>query len=415
MPVNPEIINMSASVDSLRLLAATECCNVIAESLPQSSFPHELDIIFMKSMVGIPLTSNESNYLPLPSHLTESEDPIRFYASHLFRLFFHGFMAAYDPIVLPTETDSMQEPLNLNFLSMRYTLAYLMTKGHEHRARATSARQALAPNDDSSDLNYSPSSDLDLVLVCWPFIENPKRFQGKTVVQWVFNSFSLNPPLPPFTALSDEISENIEETSITTTCWQDPIPEWLSRIGRRISTFILDLFRPNRPSPIAIVARHTRIEMRLSHPILEQVIRLARRTSAMHGVDAAEQMTKDLDSDFELPHEKNPLITPTPECLGLYENEGHICNYCHYDHYLHMSTIKDLEYIIQWPCCYAFQTHPAIVRSLLQCPHCGSEFSHDGDLIHVSTLADSYSRIQRHWSEKYVYTFKMNPHFFGLQ
>ena len=389
---------MSASVVSLRLLAATECCNVIAKSLPQSSFPHELDIIFMKSMVGIPLSPSESEYLPLPSHLEESEDPIRYYASHLFRLFFHGYIAAWDPIVLPTESDSMQDPINLNFMSMRYTLAYLMMKGHDHRARATSARKALAQNDDPSDLTYSPSRDLDLLLVCLPFIAYPERFQGKTIVQWVFNLFSINPPLPPSIALLDEISENIRETSITTTCC-GPILEWVSRIGRRTSTFVLNLFRPNRPSPISIVARHTRIEMRLTHPILEQVIRLARRTSAMPGIPAAEQMTYGLDSDFELPHEKNPRITPTPECLGLYENEGHICQYCHRDHYLHTSEIKDLEYITQWPCCYAFQTHPAIVQSLLECPHCGSVFSDDGDLINVSPLAESYSRFQRHWSE----------------
>ena len=111
---------MSASdVVSLRFLAASEGCNVVASRLPQSSFPHELHILFMKAMVGIPLSPSESEYLPMPSHLKESEDPIRYYASHLFRMFFHGYIAAWDPIVLPTESDSMQEPINLNFLSMR--------------------------------------------------------------------------------------------------------------------------------------------------------------------------------------------------------------------------------------------------------------------------------------------------------
>ena len=212
---------MSASdVVSLRFLAASECCNVVANRLPQSSFPHELDILFMKAMVGIPLSPSESEYLPLPSHLKKSEDPIRYYASHLFRMFFHGYVATWNPIVLPTESVSIQNPINLNFMSMRYTLAYLMMKGNDHRARANSARSALGRNEDPSDLNYSPylSRDLDLLLVCLPFIAHPERFQGKTVVQWAFNLFSIDPPLPPSIALSDDISDNNRETSITTGC-----------------------------------------------------------------------------------------------------------------------------------------------------------------------------------------------------
>ena len=80
---------------------------------------------------------------------------------------------------------------------------------------------------------------------------------------------------------------------------------------------LFNVFRRERTSPLSRVARDTRIETRLTHPILEQVIRLARRTSAMPGVPAATQMTHGLDSDLELRHEKNPRFTPTPLCLGL--------------------------------------------------------------------------------------------------
>ena len=145
------------------------------------------------------------------------------------------------------------------------------------------------------------------------------------------------------------------------TWYAHPILEWVSRIARRISAWVLNLFnifnvfRQQQPSPLSEVVRDTQIETRLTHPILEKVMRFARRTSAMPGVAAGAQMTHGLDSDLELYHEKNPQFTPTPQCLGLYENEGHVCQYCHHDYYLHITQIKDLEYITQWPCCFSFR------------------------------------------------------------
>ena len=86
-------------------------------------------------------------------------------------------------------------------------------------------------------------------------------------------------------------------------------------------------------------------------------MRFARRTSAMPGVAASAQIAHGLDSDLEPFHKKNPRFTPRLESLGLYEDEGHVCQHCHHDHYQRLTQIKDMEYITQWPCCFSFQTH----------------------------------------------------------
>ena len=114
------------------------------------------------------------------------------------------------------------------------------------------------------------------------------------MVQWVFNLFSIDPPLPPSIALSDNISDNTQETPIMT-WYAHPILEWVSRIARRISAWVLNLFnifnvfRQQQPSPLSEVVRDTQIETRLTHPILVKVMRFARRTSAMPGVAAGAQ------------------------------------------------------------------------------------------------------------------------------